>query len=154
VNAVDMQRLLQPLVSPQGILYVDATRNMLIIEGTAQERSSLIETIALFDVDWLSGMSFALYTPKFTNADNLAQELGSVMGGAGSPLAGIVRLVPIQRLNAVLAISPQLHYLEELAQWVDRLDRPGEGSDKRIFVYRAQNGRAGDLAAVLGRILS
>jgi general secretion pathway protein D len=34
-----------------------------------------------------------------------------------------------------------------------RLDKPGQGSDRRIFVYHVQNGRASDLAATLGKTL-
>ncbi len=64
-----------------------------------------------------------------------------------SPLAGVVRFVPIERLNAVLAISPQPAYLERAETWIDRLDQGAEGARRRIFVYHVQNGRAADFAA-------
>ena len=75
------------------------------------------------------------------------------MGGLNGPSGQMVQLVPIQRLNAVLAISHQMKYLEHLRAWVTRLDRPGQGSDKRIYVYNVQNGRASDLANTLGKLL-
>ncbi len=153
VGANEMQKLLTPLAPAQGIIHADPVRNVLIIEGTEQERSTMLDDIALFDVDWLSGMSFALYTPRYTNAEDLAQELNQVVGGGNGPLAGVVRIVPITRLNAVLAISPQAKYLDQLRSWVQRLDRAGEGSDRRIFVYHVQNGRASDLAAVIVKVL-
>jgi general secretion pathway protein D len=61
--------------------------------------------------------------------------------------------MPIDRLNAVMAISPQKKYLEKLRFWVDRLDKPGQGSDRHIFVYHVQNGRASDLASTLAKAL-
>ena len=92
-------------------------------------------------------MSFALFTPsQYTDAEELAKELKQVLGGMNGPIIGFVRLVPIQRLNAVLAISPQKRYLEQFAPGLTRLDRPGQGSDRRIYVYDVQNGRASDLA--------
>ncbi len=153
VSATEMQKLLTPLSPTNAIVHVDAARNLLIIEGTEQERQTLLENIALFDTDWLKGMSFALYTPAYMEADELERELTQVLGGMNSPVLGVVRLVSIDRLNAVLAISPQERYLRQLQAWVERLDRPAQGSDRRIFVYHVQHGRAADLAGTLGRTL-
>jgi general secretion pathway protein D len=153
INAADMAKLLEPLAPASGIVHVDSTRNVLLIEGTAEERQTLRDDVALFDTDWMRGMSFALFTPEHVDADELAKELGQVLGGQNSPAASLVQLVPIQRLNAVLAISHQARYLDHVRAWVNRLDRPGEGSDKRIYVYDVQNGRASDLAATLGKLL-
>lgn len=153
-SATEMQKILEPVAPPQGILRVDTVRNILILQGTEQERAAMLEMIGLFDVDWLSGMSYALYTPQFTDAQGLAQDLNSVLGGSDSPIAGVVRLVPIQRLNAVLAISSQVKYLEDLKTWVERLDRPAKGADRRLYVYHVQNGRAADLSKVLERVFT
>ncbi|HSZ10799.1 MAG TPA: type II secretion system secretin GspD [Rhizomicrobium sp.] len=153
ISAAEMEKLLDPLAPSQGIIHVDTSRNVLIIEGTEEERQTLLDDIALFDADWLSGMSFALFTPSYMDAEELTKELDQVIGGLDSPVSGVVRLVPIDRLNTVLAVSPQARYLNELKSWVERLDRPGEGSDKKIYVYHVQNGRASDVAATLGKVL-
>ncbi len=149
VSAAAIAKVLEPLSATEGAIRVDPSRNVLIIEGTQQQRQTLIDDIAIFDADWLAGMSFALFEPTYMDADELAKELTDVVGGTDSPIAGVVRFVPIDRLNAVLAISPQQKYLEKLKTWVTRLDRPGNGNDKKIFVYRVQNGRASDIAATL-----
>src|SRR5215472_11174661 len=153
MTATDMAKLLEPLAPTQGIIHVDAQRNVLLVEGTAEERQTIINDVALFDVDTMEGMSFALLSPNYTDAEELTKELNQVMGGLGGAPSGLVRLVPIDRLNAILAISPQPRYLDQLQSWMRRLDKPGQGSDRRIFVYHVQNGRAGDLAATLGKTL-
>lgn len=153
VAAAEMQRLLEPMQPAQAIVHADTARNLIIVQGTQQERQAIVDEIALFDVDWLAGMSFGLFTPKYTDARGLAKELNQVLGGVGGPLNGIVKLVPIERLNTVLVISPQPRYLDQMQRWIARLDRPGVGSDRRIFVYAVQNGRAGDLASVLKKVL-
>jgi general secretion pathway protein D len=153
IGAAEMEKLLEPLAPSQAIVHVDTARNVLIIEGTEQERQTLLDDIALFDADWLSGMSFALFTPNYMDAAELTKELTQILGGINSPIGNVVRLVPIDRLNAVLVISPQAKYLEQLRAWVARLDRPGEGTDKHIFVYHVQHGRASDLASTLAKAL-
>ncbi len=97
-------------------------------------------------------MSFAVFNPQYVDAVELDRELTQVLGGLNSPIASVVRLVPISRLNAILAISPQSHYIAQLQAWVARLDRPGQGSERRVFIYHVQNGRASDLAATLMRV--
>jgi len=98
-------------------------------------------------------MSFALFTPRYASAKELADDLTHVMGDETSPMVGQVKLVPIERMNAVLAISHQARFLEDLKTWVSRLDQGNETTDRRIFVYYVQNGRAKDLAQVLGKAL-
>jgi general secretion pathway protein D len=153
MNAEQMEKLIAPLASAESAIRVDPSRNMLIVEGTAQERRAVLEDIALFDVDSMSGMKFELFTPSFMDADELAKELAALMGGVSGQMSSAVRLVPIDRLNAVLAISPQQRYLSQMHAWVARLDKPGQGNDKKIFVYHVQNGRASDLANTLLKTL-
>ena len=153
IAAGEMQRLLEGMQPAQAIVHADTGRNLLIVQGTQQEREAVVDEVALFDVDWLAGMSFGMFTPKYTDARGLAKELTQVLGGAGGPLGGIIKLIPIERLNTVLVISPQPRYLDQVQRWITRLDRPGIGSDRRIFVYAVQNGRAGDLAGTLKKVL-
>ncbi|MEI9997332.1 MAG: type II secretion system secretin GspD [Rhizomicrobium sp.] len=151
IGAAQMQHLLEPLVPSQAVVYADGTRNVLVIQGSEAERAAMVEEIGLFDVDWLSKMSFALLTPKYTDVMSLTREMNEILGGEHAVLKDFVRLVPIQRLNAVLAISSQPRYLAQLQQWVERLDQPGRGYDRRLFFYAVQNSRAADLADALNR---
>lgn len=149
VGAAEMQHMLEPLAPSGAVLRADAARNLLVISGTAGERAALIDNIRLFDVDWMAGMSFALFPLHAADAKTVATELGTVIGTKDGPLAGIVRLTPIERMNAILAISPQPRYLETLQGWIDRLDKAQESSEQQLYVYYVQNGKAADLASVL-----
>jgi general secretion pathway protein D len=151
VAVAQIRRLIEPILREGQLQQVDASRNLMLISGTEAERRAARDMIAQFDVDWMRGMSFSLYAARRSNARRLAEELNLLIGGEGSAVAGLVRIVPIERLNAVLAISPQPRYLQQLQVWAERLDREGQGEERQVFVYRVQNGRAADLARVLAR---
>jgi general secretion pathway protein D len=154
VGVPEMQKLLEPLAPKDSILRADPARNLLIIAGSERERAAVIENIRLFDVDWMAGMSFAVLPLKSVEPKTVIAELKEVLGGKDGPLGSIVRLVPISRINSILAISPQPKYLDQVADWVGRLDRIRESANQRIYVYYVQNGRASDLAAVLNKVLT
>ncbi len=149
VNAVELKKLLDPLVPENSIAQADAGRNILLITGTADQRNAMRELIKQFDVNWLHGMSFALLVPERTDAHMLLPELDAIVNTQGSPTAGLVKLVVIDRLNGILAISSQPQYLADLKKWMGVLDRAGGDNERRLFVYRVQNGRAADVATVL-----
>jgi general secretion pathway protein D len=149
VNATDLKKLLDPLLPEHAIAAADASRNMLLITGTAGERKSIRELVRQFDVDWMHGMSFALLVPQRTDMHVLLPELDAMVNSKDSPTAGLVRLIPIERLNGILAISSQPKYLSQLKKWMGILDRATGENERKLFVYHVQNGRASDLATVL-----
>lgn len=66
------------------------------------------------------------------------------------PLYGALRVLPIERLNSVLIVTPRAAYLDQAREWIEKLDQPGNsGSEPQLFVYRVQNGAARHLADVL-----
>lgn len=153
VSAADMQRALEPLVPQGSILRADPARNLIVVAGTEQELTSILENIATFDVDYMAGMSFGLFQIKNAGAKAVAGELSKIFANEGNPVAGMVRFVPIERLNAILVTSVQPAYLDKVRDWIDRLDQGGDSDQQRIYVYYVQNGRAADLAASLTKIL-
>jgi general secretion pathway protein D len=60
----------------------------------------------------------------------------------------------VDRLNALMVVTPQASYLETLQTWIERLDVPTEGGGRRLYVYRVQNVRAADLAGILRDVFS
>lgn len=154
VGVPEIQKLLEPLAPKDSLLHADPARNLLIIAGSERERAALIDNVRLFDVDWMAGMSFAILPLKSVDAKTMIAELKEVLGGKDGPLGSIVRLMPISRINSILAISSQPRYLDQLTDWVGRLDRVRESANQRIYVYYVQNGHASDLAGVLNKVLN
>ncbi len=150
ISAVEMETILQPFAPAGGVLMVDPIRNLLILGGTRQELNYLQETIDIFDVNWLRGMSVGLYPLANVDAQDMTNELSRLFGpDSGLPFAGLFRFVPITRMNAVLVITPQPEYLNEATVWIERLDESG---GERLYVYKVQNSDADYLASLIGNI--
>jgi general secretion pathway protein D len=151
VSAADMQHLIEPLVAQGTIVQTDQQRNLLIVGGSSTELARVAQTIALFDVDWLRSQSFGLFPLQYSQARAVASDLQAMV--AGGPMASLVRIVPIDHLNAILVVSSRPAYVDELRGWVDKFDRGRDTAAPRVFVYHVQHGRAADIAAVLSRAL-
>ena len=153
ISAQEMERVLKP-VSPAGsVLRVDVARNLLLLAGTRQERTNMLDVVSIFDVDWLAGMSVALVPLQAAAPKALLEDLQQVFGSAqDGPLAGVVRFQPIERLNSILVMTSRPEYLEKAQSWIERLDGGVEGGERSLHVYLVQNGRSADLADVLNQI--
>lgn len=69
---------------------------------------------------------------------------------ASFPLFGALRIIPIERTNSVMIVTPRAAYLDEARRWLEKFDQPGGNSpDAQLFVYAVQNGNAKHLASVL-----
>lgn len=77
----------------------------------------------------------------------------AAMLGEGNPLFGALRIMPVERLNSILVVTPRAAYLEEARKWIEKLDQPSDnGAEAQLFIYRVQNGNARHLASVLSGI--
>jgi len=152
--ASSLRDVLASQTNPGRQLLADPLRNLLIFVGPREEARTLEQMVDTLDVDILEGMSFALFPAEVADVDELISELEVVFAQKSEQgLKGIIRLLPIRRLNAVLAITPQPSYLSHVQTWVERLDRADSGAGRRIFVYYVKNGRAKDLAGTLNQVI-
>lgn len=155
VSVKEMANILRPIVRDGAVLRVDQARNMLLLSGSPRELAQMQETIRIFDVDWLSGNSFALVPAETADAAELAQELETVFGTeTEGPLDGLVRFVPVERLNSILVMSPQPEYVSRAVEWVRRLDVSSPGPADQFYTYQVQNRAATELVALLQSVFS
>jgi general secretion pathway protein D len=153
VSAAEMQTVLEPMVPPGMIIRADQNRNAIILAGSSKEIATLRETISVFDVDWMKGMSFALVPVRSSSPAAIVQDLDQVFQTQKGPLRGVVRFVPNQRLKSVLVISSRSKYLNEATRWIKKLDVLSENTEEGLHVYHVQNRSAAELAKVLTAVL-
>lgn len=93
-------------------------------------------------------------TSAGTPGANNAASAQTANASNGFPLFGALRIVPLERMNSVLVITPRAAYIDEARVWLEKIDRPGVNStEPQLFVYPIQNGNAAHLANVLNGLL-
>ena len=147
-NPDEIKKLLDPII-PGVIAATNPASHTITLSGASGQRRAAHALVEQFDVDWMKGMSFGLFVPKNTDARLIAPELEKLINAPGATTSGLIRLIPMERLNGILAVATRAEYLEDVRKWVEVLDREGQSSERRLYVYRVQNGRASDLAQVL-----
>ncbi|HSD17064.1 MAG TPA: type II secretion system secretin GspD [Thermomonas sp.] len=151
VSASEMEKILKPYARPNAIVSVDGARNMLTIAGTRAELENYLRTIQVFDVDWMASMSVGVYPLQSGRASDVVQDLERVFGEQGkSPTAGMFRFMPLDSSNAVMVITSQPKYLDDIQQWIDRIE--GGSGDGRLFSYELKYIKARDLADRLAEV--
>jgi general secretion pathway protein D len=153
VSAEEIREVIEPLVPAGMILRTDASRNAIILTGTSSEVAAIRETISVFDVDWMKGMSFALVPVSSSQPGAIVNDLEQIYDTKRGPLRGLLRFVPNQRLKSVLVISARAKYLKEATNWIRKLDALAESNEQSLHVYKVQNRTASELAAVLRSVL-
>ncbi|MEW8312216.1 MAG: type II secretion system secretin GspD, partial [Candidatus Thiodiazotropha taylori] len=158
IGVREMAQILQPLAPVNSVIRVDATRNLLVLGGTGGELASMLETIQLFDVDWMEGLSVGFFPLKYAKVSTVTKELQAIVGSMDSnPLEGMFRVVPVDEAGGILVVTPQKRYLDRVAEWIPRLDRVDSqesGAGQKLYVYRVQNGEAVELADMLQQLFS
>jgi general secretion pathway protein D len=157
IGVNEAKRLVEPFVrDPQATLRVDELRNLLFITASQPETQRILEVVDMFDVDLLEGMSFALYRLQNGDVKSVVADYERIVGGQANPFAGLLRVLPIERMNAVLLISPQAKVVQDARVWFERLDAGGAetGSGQRLYVYALQYTQAEKLQPVLQAALS
>jgi len=149
VSAKTVLQALDSFATKPGMVRVDTTRNILLVQGPSTERASAIETALALDVDWMKNQSVGVFPVRNASPDTIIAELREVFdSGKEGAAGGLVKFQPINRLNAVLAIAQSDHMIRQVRTWVGRLDR-ADYDNTSVRVYKLRYGNAKIIAAIL-----
>lgn len=151
ISASEMKKVLEPYARPNAIVAVDSARNVITLGGTRSELENYLRTVQIFDVDWLAGMSVGVFPIQSGKADKVAADLEKIFGDSSkTPSAGMFRFLPLDQANAILVITPQARYLDQIQSWLDRIESVANGT--RLFSYELKYIKAKDLADRLSEV--
>jgi len=150
VFAADMAKMCTPFLSDGGNVAVHEAGNVLILVDNSLNVKRLMEIIQQFDSATFAQQRIRLLPVHNNVASGLIPELESIFSAyALSDKKTPLRFVPIDRINALLVVTPDPSAFAEVERWVEKLDQPAPPSGVQTFVYRVQNSEASYLARLL-----
>lgn len=158
ISANEMAEILKPVAPQDAFVRIDPARNLLVLAGTQVQMQGWLEIVSTFDVDQLAGKSVGIFPLNNSTVEEVYEELNHILvsgggDGQGGGIASLVRVMPVERLNSILVVSPRAHYIEQVRQWVERLDAVEDpASEPTLHVYPVKNGNAGQLASLMSTI--
>ena len=151
-SAKDLAKVLEPFVTEGGKVSPDPTHNALVVSGDPSARESLVGLIRAFDIDLLAGQSYAVFPVNTGDPTKVATELSKAFGSEqDGPTAGLVKVIAMERVNAVLVVSSQSRYIQDARRLFALIDRAKNATARNWHVYYVQNGNSADLENLLQR---
>ena len=157
IGAKELEKVMTPFAKPPSTaaIRVDELRNLLFLSGTEAEIRSLLEIAEMFDVNLMTGMSFLLFPLESSDVKTVAADWEKIFPANANPFSGLLRVVPIERMNAILLISPQRDVIVDARGWLERLDKGTDaGGGSRLYVYNVLFSQAEKLQVILQQAIS
>ena len=164
ISAANMAEILQPVADPEAFVRIDNVRNLLMLAGTRAQLDGWLDMVSTFDVDMLAGMSVGIFPLQNSSVAEVDLAISALLssgggeggeGGEGGDWSRLIRVIPIERLNSLLVVTPRTHYLDIVQKWIERMDEAYYSeADMRLHVYPVQNTSSERLATLLNGIYS
>jgi general secretion pathway protein D len=149
VSAQTLLKLMDSFATKPGMVRADATRNLLLIQGSGAERRAAVDTALSFDLDWMRGQSVGIFPVVNSGPEPIIAELEKIVDSGENGLSqSMVKFQAVGRLNAILVVSKKPALLHTAATWIKRLDR-SDSTRTSVHVYRVKYGDARQIARVL-----
>ena len=95
-------------------------RTCLMIEDNARNMKRTMELINLFDADSFAGQRVQTFTTQNSRPTDLVKELDTVFHAyALNEKNSAVKFLPIDRINAVLAVAANAGVFTQVKEWID-----------------------------------
>ena len=155
VSARTLISLIEGFGVRPGSIRAESRRNLLIVLGNSVDRQAAIETALNFDADWMENQSVAILPLKHAKPETVIPELERIFASrSGETGADLVQFMSMQRLKAVLVVSPQREVIARARAWAQRLDTENPDLNSDVYVYRVKYRDAAKLAGLLSSIFS
>jgi general secretion pathway protein D len=154
-SAEDLARALQPFLGQGARIAAEPGSNSVVIGGDPSRREAITNLVRAFDVNSLANQSFVLMPVSEGSAREMASALQQALVSQGGPTAagaarsGVLRVVPMERINAVLVSAPDPRMIDDVNRVFNLVQHRQAATTRSWHVYFVQNGRSNDLAYVL-----
>ena len=154
ISTAEMSKLIEPFLSANGTTISHEGSNTLLVVDTGINVMKAVQLAEAFDIGLFEKTNYRFFFLKNSNPEETVAILKEVFAPAMEGRKDGVKLIPIKRLFAFLALCPDTRMFSKIEQLLVHLDAATEGIEPRINVYFVKNGTAQDLAAILKEVFA
>jgi len=154
ISVAEMSQLLKPFLSANGIIISHERSNTLLVVDTGINIMKALKLVGAFDIGLFEKTNHRFFFLKNADAEEAVKILKKVFAPTLAGRKDGVKFIPVKRLNAFLALSPDTRVFNKLQQLLVNLDAATEGIEPRIHVYFVKNGSALNLANLLNQVFA
>ncbi len=140
--------LLSPLIQPDGTIIRLGQANLVGISGSPQQLQRVNALLDVIDDDPFQNQGIQLYELFNSQAAEVAQELTNILGLIDGEQSSY-QVLGLERINAVLVLSPAKRGFDEVTRWISILDAESQEQVEQLFFYKVKNLSATSLAQTL-----
>jgi general secretion pathway protein D len=148
--ASEVAKALDAIGGPGAVIYASDKLGLIVLGGSGPELQSAIDTLRLFDQSGLQSSRIRWFELSQAPADTVAAELEGLIKAVGM---GGVSVAPLKRLNGLIVFGRTPQALEEVSQWVFRLDVPTKDAVSTLWFYHPRNTSADALSRTLNTLV-
>ncbi len=152
IAATEMTSLLKPFISTGGAIISHGDSNTLLVVDKGINILKALKMAEVFDVDLFEKIDHRFYFLENIEAKETADILKGIISSYDKTGKSDLDLIPIERLNALLAVGSQPRIFEKIEEFIRRLDVQKDETESKIYVYSVKNGEAADLGSLLDQI--
>lgn len=150
-TVTEVSKLIEPFIGEGARVVQYPAANLLFVMDSRRSIRRTMEIISLFDSDTLASQRVRLFEVKNGAPSAIAKEVDDVMKSISLSDKAVVRFLPIDRINTIVAIAPNPGAFDEVEKWIKKLDTEVKTTVGTLdnYVYRVKYGRAEILASVI-----
>lgn len=152
--APEMTKLLTPFISSEGAIVSQDNRNLLLVVDRAANMEKILRLVKVFDTDVFDRVQYRFYPLVSGDVEEISKTLESLFSVYGDTVKSTTSLIPITRLNTLLLVSANPQVFDLADAFVPEYDVPSQSTEPGIYVYPLKNGRAQDIADILGSVFT
>ncbi|MBF0496411.1 MAG: type II secretion system secretin GspD [Deltaproteobacteria bacterium] len=145
-------KLIKPFLSDAGQVYDVGVSNTLLVSDFGPNVKRVLAMVESLDVAVFNRVQFNLYHLENADVEDLAKQLKDSFPEMDKTKAVILNFIPVARLNSILVISSMPEIFGKVEKLLESLDEVAKRSEQKVFVYRVQNSKAGDIISVLREV--
>lgn len=159
LNYSKLQQLTRLINEFTDVKYIPFEKhNGVAVYGSRANVVKALAIINLADSPALKGRFVGLLGLNYLSADEFNDLLIEVLKNEGvdvdSGNKGALVLTPVEHLNGIIVHTQSQELLERVYYWQSQLDKPGQSSEQRFYMFEPKYTKAADLAETIDALLS